>query len=422
MFNTDVESVEYATVNSPTSVSTYLRAYRRDVNGRLYLGGEMRVRHGLDRSYISFYSYLFSRGGAGSFYQEAYYDSKMPCSDGYTYQLSESLVPGDSPANPTPLLAPGSAAGAGEPVMARGLLAQVPSTDEYILRIDVTNNGAAPAPASVSLLMNDFDVENVLATSGGVDCPPAAKSLQKCSVYDITPGASQSMTLLLRAHAGIPAEADIPIILAYRTTTGGTGRLFYSVSRPDPVPAPPACPAAGRQTVVAGLLTPLTTFCHSERPMAVTAAHGTASITAYGAISYTADPAYRGTDTLTVTASSARGRVSAPTTIDVTVADPPHAEADSYTTFFETPLTAGTSVLENDSIFGAAALPLPDRWYAQQGTTPPAHGTVVLQRDGTFVYTPDDGFSGTDSFRYRVEGPDSAASNAVTVNIEVVVP
>ena len=424
VFNKDVESVEYVTVNGPTSVFSYLKAYRRDVNGKLYLGGEMRVRHGLDRSYISFYSYLFSRGGEGSFYQEAYYDSKMPCADGYSYELSESLVPGDSPVNPAPLAAPGVAGAAGESVMARGLLAQVPWTDEYILRLDVTNNDAVtPAPAALSLLVNDFDVESVLATSGGVECPPAAKNLQKCSVYDIAPKSSQSVTLLLRPHAGIPVEADIPIILSYGTTTGGMGRRFYSASLPDPVPTPPSCPAAtSDQTVVAGLLTPLTTFCHSGLPMAISAAHGTASINGYGAISYTSDPAFRGTDTLTVTASSPHGLVSAPTTIDLTVADPPHAEADNYTVFFETPLASSGSVLENDSIFGAPALPLPERWYAQQGATPPAHGTVILNRDGTFVYTPDAGFSGTDSFLYRIEGPDAAASTAVTVTLKVVVP
>jgi VCBS repeat-containing protein len=32
----------------------------------------------------------------------------------------------------------------------------------------------------------------------------------------------------------------------------------------------------------------------------------------------------------------------------------------------------------------------------------PAHGTVTINEDGTFVYYPDEGFTGTDSFAYAV--------------------
>jgi len=32
----------------------------------------------------------------------------------------------------------------------------------------------------------------------------------------------------------------------------------------------------------------------------------------------------------------------------------------------------------------------------------PAHGSVVLNADGTYVYTPDEGFCGTDTFTYQL--------------------
>ena len=51
--------------------------------------------------------------------------------------------------------------------------------------------------------------------------------------------------------------------------------------------------------------------------------------------------------------------------------------------------------------------------------TPPAHGSVVISPDGTYTYTPAPGFSGTDTFTYKVVDSDGGvtfASVTVTVN------
>ncbi len=48
----------------------------------------------------------------------------------------------------------------------------------------------------------------------------------------------------------------------------------------------------------------------------------------------------------------------------------------------------------------------------------PAHGTLMSAADGSFVYTPAIGYSGTDSFIYTV-GDGKLASNAATVTITV---
>jgi hypothetical protein len=50
----------------------------------------------------------------------------------------------------------------------------------------------------------------------------------------------------------------------------------------------------------------------------------------------------------------------------------------------------------------------------------PAEGAVLLERDGSFRYEPSDGFSGEDSFEYRVLDADGRLSEPVTVTIEVV--
>jgi hypothetical protein len=52
----------------------------------------------------------------------------------------------------------------------------------------------------------------------------------------------------------------------------------------------------------------------------------------------------------------------------------------------------------------------------------PAHGTLVLRADGSFTYTPNANFAGTDSFTYQAKNTDGALSNpaTVTLNVQVV--
>src|SRR4029453_10498048 len=54
--------------------------------------------------------------------------------------------------------------------------------------------------------------------------------------------------------------------------------------------------------------------------------------------------------------------------------------------------------------------------------TQPSHGTVTVNADGSFTYTPAAGFGGDDSFTYKAHsslGPDSASA---TVSIHVAAP
>ncbi|MHC4270874.1 MAG: Ig-like domain-containing protein, partial [Planctomycetota bacterium] len=51
----------------------------------------------------------------------------------------------------------------------------------------------------------------------------------------------------------------------------------------------------------------------------------------------------------------------------------------------------------------------------------PTNGSVIFLEDGTFVYEPDSGFSGEDTFTYRVtDGFEESYSNIVTVTIDVI--
>ena len=72
----------------------------------------------------------------------------------------------------------------------------------------------------------------------------------------------------------------------------------------------------------------------------------------------------------------------------------PVANPDDYTTGADQPLAipATTGVLQNDSGVGALSATL---------EADVANGSLTLEADGSFSYTPAPGFSGTDSFTYR---------------------
>ncbi|WP_109509787.1 LamG-like jellyroll fold domain-containing protein [Nocardioides speluncae] len=90
----------------------------------------------------------------------------------------------------------------------------------------------------------------------------------------------------------------------------------------------------------------------------------------------------------------------------------PAGGADSYSTDEGQELTVpAPGVLDNDTDADGDGL-------TATGATQPAHGQVELGADGSFSYTPDAGFSGTDTFTYKASDG-TAESPPVTVTITV---
>jgi Bacterial Ig domain len=93
----------------------------------------------------------------------------------------------------------------------------------------------------------------------------------------------------------------------------------------------------------------------------------------------------------------------------------PTANDDGYTTpGGGAPLTvdAANGVLNNDTDPNGTVL-------TASPPSPPTtnNGTVALQSDGSFTYTPFAGFSGTDTFTYTASDGQLTSSATVTINV-----
>ncbi|MDP3719159.1 MAG: Ig-like domain-containing protein [Acidobacteriota bacterium] len=146
------------------------------------------------------------------------------------------------------------------------------------------------------------------------------------------------------------------------------------------------------------------------------------AISASGTLTYTPAANAFGTATITVLLKDNGGvadggvDTSEPQTLTITVTavnDAPVAVNDAFSIGQDGTLTvAAPGVLAGDSDVDHATL-------TASLLTGPNHGTLLLNPDGSFVYTPDPGYYGSDSFTYRAHDT-LISSNSATVTITVV--
>src|SRR5262249_29148977 len=120
-----------------------------------------------------------------------------------------------------------------------------------------------------------------------------------------------------------------------------------------------------------------------------------------------------GQDQFTYMAQDIDGNSNVATVTINVVGKPPVANPDAYSLSAGTTLTVSASqgVLAHDTDVEKD----PMAAVLQSG---PAHGTLTLNADGSFVYVPKNGYIGPDSFTYVAKDQDGS-SNPATVTLTV---
>ncbi len=145
--------------------------------------------------------------------------------------------------------------------------------------------------------------------------------------------------------------------------------------------------------------------------------HGTLTFNPDGSFTYTPAADYNGLDSFTYRASDGALPSNA-ATVSLTVTavnDAPVARPESYTTAEDTTLTVpAPGLLANDTDVDGDVL-------AAVQVTGPAHGTLTLNANGSFSYTPAANYNGPDSFTYRAsDGADESATATVSLTVTLV--
>ena len=123
--------------------------------------------------------------------------------------------------------------------------------------------------------------------------------------------------------------------------------------------------------------------------------HGTLALNADGSFTYTPTAGFTGTDSFTYIASDKLSS-AAPATVTLTV------DAAAPTGVAATYAVASGTTLNVASIHGVLANDVDNNGQSLTASLAagPAHGTLSLDANGSFSYTPEAGFTGVDSFEY----------------------
>jgi hypothetical protein len=233
--------------------------------------------------------------------------------------------------------------------------------------ITVTGH-TAPTAGTVTLLADGSLTYIPAAGFSGVDT----------FAYTITDRAGSSTTAGVTITVGPVATADTATTPAGTivTTTAATGVLSND---------------SGRGLTVTGNTDPVI---------------GSAVVHADGSYVYAPKPGWSGTDSFTYTTRDSSGTSATGT---VTIAVTPVAVRDAGTTTADTPVTIGAPGVLGDDV--GTGITVTDH-------SAPAHGSVTVASDGSYVYTPAAGYSGPDAFGYEIT--DSAGGTSVaTVELTV---
>jgi len=292
-------------------------------------------------------------------------------------------------------------------------------TIEQTFTIDVNESNEAPVLAAIGNQSVDELIE-LTFTASASDSDLPAQTL----TFSLDPGAPAGASITTGGvFTWTPTEAQGPGVYPVTVrVSDGTLEDFETIQiTVNEVNVAPVLDPIGNQTVdELTLLTFTATASDSDLPAQTltfsldSGAPSGASITTGGLFTWTPTEA-QGPGTYLITVRVSDGALEDFEVISVQVnevVEAPVATSDSYTTNSNTPLNvAAPGVLQNDS----DPNPLPLTAVLVSG---PTVGSLTLNPDGSFIYSPPLNYVGAASFTYKANNG-TLDSNVVTVTIDV---
>ncbi len=234
--------------------------------------------------------------------------------------------------------------------------------------------------------------------------------------------------------SGINAEGgDVSVNEAALSQTRGSGESdgtnpntpaltqtgTFTVSAPDGVAN---LTIDGHVIVNNGVFTATSFATALGNTLAVTAFDGVTVSYSYTLLDNEQHAAVQGTnplpENLPVSVTDVDGDTASSTLAIRVIDDVPTAGDNTYGPTITAPIVL-TGLFGND-VFGADGVDTTNTIPGSVTATNGAHGTVVYNNNGTFTYTPDAGYSGSDSFTYTIKDRDGDVSTA-TVTLSSVI-
>ena len=276
----------------------------------------------------------------------------------------------------------------------------------------------SPTPFSLTLHTTDPDIGDTLTWSVSV---PASNGIATASGT----GTSKAISYIPTANY----FGSDSFVIQVSDGNGGTDSITINVTISSVNDVPIITEGASTNITMSedGSPTPFNLTLHATDAdegdiltwsVSTPASNGTAVAFGTGTskdINYTPNANYNGSDTFVIRISDGHGGIDS-IIVNVTISavnDAPVAFDDAYTTDENIPLSINNTngVLSNDTdVDGNTLFAIID--------VGPTHGTLTLNADGSFLYTPNLNYYGSDSFTYHA-WDSTLNSNTATVNITI---
>jgi VCBS repeat-containing protein len=298
---------------------------------------------------------------------------------------------------------------------------QYGGADEAMVTISVQGINDAPVSVndsvftfedvsiSIPALENDFDVDEDVLSIDSITGPfhgTAVISGTTEIFYDPDPGYIGSDSFYYIVSDGVLTDTGT-IYITIDETNDPPQAVNDSYNTGEDTPLNVAAPGVLGNDYDQEML-PLTAVLDGAP------AHGEVTLNADGSFTYVPAADYNGSDSFTYVANDGYSDSNVATVyINITpLNDAPVAVEDTYYVLVDGSLTVSApGVLGNDTDLEGDSL-------SAALDASPSHGTVTLYGNGSFVYTPDSGYLGTDTFTYSVsDGHGGVSTGTVVINV-----